>query len=259
MGEECCEQGQSGKPKWQQQVFTRQLASPKKMMAPAPQAPKRQRPSRPGKPNKEFAQAQPDLRFSARHCDTPAPEIQGTGHQCNQAGDQHRLCHHGGSPAACYGLTGMLLCFGTQQAQRATQAQQHRHARGARQRQCSQAQPHAEQRQRFTAWGRCKTIKNQCRKTELRQTGGGFVGGLCQTQAGDQGQQGAIRQGSGIVSGLGFTAKGKGKGLCLGAACKMVGPIPSRYQGQGEQRNRGNANGIVWPQPSRRQLYGPSP
>ena len=85
------------------------------------------------------------------------------------------------------------------------------------------------------------------------------MGWLCQTQAGDQGQQGAISQGAGIVSGLGFTAKGKGQGLCPGAACKMEGAIPSRYQGQGEQRNKGNATGIVRTQPSRCQLYGPSP
>ena len=74
-------------------------------------------------------------------------------------------------------------------------------------------------------------VKRQGCKTKLRQRRRGFVGKLCQTQAGYQCQQAGIGHCAGIVNRRRFAAKRKGNRLGLRAAGKIVNGIPG-----GEQR-----------------------
>ena len=66
---------------------------------------------------------------------------------------------------------------------------------------------------------------------------------LRQTQTSQQRQQAGVRDGSGVVSGFGFAAKGKSHGLGLRAACEVVNRVPGSQQRQRQQRHIGQACG----------------
>ena len=67
------------------------------------------------------------------------------------------------------------------------------------------------------------------------------MGKLRQTQAGNQRQYPRIGDGPGIVSRVGFTAKGKGDRLGLRAAGQVINGIPGGQQRQRQQHDKRNA------------------
>jgi hypothetical protein len=90
---------------------------------------------------------------------------------------------------------------------------------------------------------------------KLHQIARGFVRKLCQTQAGNQGQQGAIGDGAGIVRGLGLAAKGKRHRLGTRTARQVVNAVPGCCQRQHQQRHERQSrrhfgghqpSGVIW-------------
>jgi len=83
------------------------------------------------------------------------------------------------------------------------------------------------------------------------------MGQLGQAQAGDQREQGAIGNRTGVVPGLGLSAKGKRHRLSLWAARQAVAAVPGARQCQGQQADKGQAHDEVWRDPGRSDLQCP--
>ena len=200
------------------------------LFAPAPQRPSGHGPCRPPKPQQQSYQAFELFALGGCIDQAPAPKIQlprQHGRQQRDDGQHHRPAQ---APLGRDGLS--------QSHQRnAARAQQ-----GSERRRAGQCEPrHAHHH----GHGRCHGVigqgghgkEDQCCACKLCQIARGFVRKLCQTQAGNQGQQGAIGDGAGVVRGLGLAAKGKRHRLGTRTARQVVNAVPGCCQRQHQQRH----------------------
>ena len=222
------------------------------MASPAPQCPQRQRPGGPGEPQQQARQAARFL-FKVGPKDAPLPQTQLPGKPC---GCQRQYQQAQGCPA-CHGCLGLCLVCRPQAQQRATRAIEHRQDRRTAEHQSGQAQCDCQPGPPALAWHGRQPIEDQRCAAKLCEIGRSLMGGLGQSQAGEQCEQTAVGDSARVVGGRCFAAKRKRHGLRTRAARQGVNAPPGGPQGQNQQQCEGNARRKNGRQQALRELHGP--
>ena len=208
------------------------------MVTPAPQRPQYQWPSGPGEPHQRPAHG-PKAGQRAWPIQAPAPGI-GPGGQASS--------HRQGEQQPRTQTTHLwIVGESPHQPPRRTQRQGQRG--GSAERQCDHSQPSHPTGDGGAKRRRRQSPQQRGHFAELHQLGRGFMPQLQQAQAGDQGQQGAVSQGAGVVHRMGLAPESETHRLRRFRACQVKGGIPNtRQSGQQQQRKR-QAGGQRWVDP----------